>query len=291
MTNATFPANDPERAPSRTIGAGMVSGRASELVFFGISALLFAASAAATIAWCSSMSAMAGMPTCGGRTMSMAWMRMPGQTWPGAAALFLVMWVVMTVAMMLPSLAPMLWRYRQAVGATHAVGRTDETRLAWLMALVGAAYFLVWAVFGMAAFPLVVALTGVAMQQPALARAVPIAVGVVVLIAGALQFTAWKARHLACCREAPGRGHMLPADAGTAWRHGLRFGLRCGQCCANLMAILLVIGVMDLSAMAVVTAAITAERLAPAGGRVARATGAVAVGAGLFLIARAAQLG
>ena len=284
-THATFPANDPERAPSRTIGAGMVSGRASELVFFGISALLFAASAAATIAWCSSMSAMAGMPTCGGRTMSMAWMRMPGQTWPGAAASFLVMWVVMMKVMMLPSLVPMLWRYRQAVD------RTGETRVGQLTALVGVGYFFVWTVFGMAAFPLGVALAAVEMQQPALARAVPIAVGVVILMAGSLQLTAWKARHLAYCREAPGGGHMLPADAGTAWRHGLRFGLRCGQCCANLMAILLVIGVMDLSAMAVVTAAITAERLAPAGGRVARATGAVAVGAGLFLIARAAQLG
>jgi hypothetical protein len=35
----------------------------------------------------------------------MAWMRMPGQTWPGAAASFLGMWVVMMVAMMLPYLA------------------------------------------------------------------------------------------------------------------------------------------------------------------------------------------
>jgi predicted metal-binding membrane protein len=57
------------------------------------------------------------------------------------------------------------------------------------------------------------------------------------------------------------------------------------------MAILLVIGVMDLRAMAVVAAAITVERLAPAGERVARGTGAVAVGAGLFLIAQAAGLG
>jgi hypothetical protein len=57
------------------------------------------------------------------------------------------------------------------------------------------------------------------------------------------------------------------------------------------MAILLVIGVMDLRAMAVVAATITVERLAPAGERVARATGAVVVGAGLFLIARAAGLG
>jgi predicted metal-binding membrane protein len=36
----------------------------------------------------------------------------PGQTWPGAAASFLGMWVVMMVAMMLPSLVPMLRRYR-----------------------------------------------------------------------------------------------------------------------------------------------------------------------------------
>jgi hypothetical protein len=42
------------------------------------------------------------MPMPGGWTMSMAWMRMPGQTWPGAAASFLGMWVVMMVAMMLP---------------------------------------------------------------------------------------------------------------------------------------------------------------------------------------------
>jgi len=57
------------------------------------------------------------------------------------------------------------------------------------------------------------------------------------------------------------------------------------------MAILLVIGIMDLRAMAVVAAAITVERLAPAGERVALATGAVVVGAGLYLIARAAGLG
>jgi hypothetical protein len=48
---------------------------------------------------------------------------------------------------------------------------------------------------------------------------------------------------------------------------------------------------MDLRAMAVVTAAITVERLAPAGERFARAIGAVAVGAGLFMIARAVGLG
>ena len=264
----------------------MVSERSSQQAFLGASALLFAASVALTIVWCASMSAMGEMPMPGGWTMSMAWMRMPGQTWPGAAASFLGMWLVMMVAMMLPSLVPMLWRYRQAVGGTG-----ETTRLGRLTALVGVAYFLVWTVFGMAAFPLGVALAAVAMQLPALARAVPIAVGVAVLIAGALQFTAWKARHLACCREAPGPGRALPAEAGTALRYGVRLGLHCSYCCANLMAILLVIGVMDLRAMAVVTAVITVERLAPAGERVARAIGTAVVGAGLLLIARAAGLG
>ncbi len=263
----------------------MASDRTSEHVFFAVPALLFAATAAVTIVWCTSMSAMGEMPMPGGWTMSMAWMRMPGQTWPAAAASFLGMWIVMMAAMMLPSLVPMLRRYRQAVR------NTGETRLGRLTALVGVGYFFVWTVLGMAAFPLGVALAAIEMQQPALARHVPIAVDVVVLIAGTLQFTGWKARHLACCREVPGRGRTLPADASTAWRHGVRLGLHCGYCCANLMAILLVVGLMDLRAMAVVAAAITIERLAPAGGRVARTTGAVVVVAGLLLIVRAAGLG
>jgi predicted metal-binding membrane protein len=177
----------------------------------------------------------------------------------------------------------MLWRYREAVGGA------GEARLNWLTALVSAGYFFVWTVIGVAAFPLGVALAAMEMRQPELARAAPIAAGVVVLIAGALQFTAWKAHHLACCR--PAHCDMLAGDAGAAWRHGLRLGVHCSQCCAGLIAMLLVLGVMDLRGMGVVAVAITVERLAPAGERVARATGAVVIAAGLFLIVRAMRLG
>ena len=52
----------------------------------------------------------------------------------------------------------MLWRYWEAVG------KTGETRLGRPTALVGVGYFFVWTVFGMAAFPLGVALTAVEMQ-------------------------------------------------------------------------------------------------------------------------------
>ncbi|HZB91654.1 MAG TPA: DUF2182 domain-containing protein [Stellaceae bacterium] len=269
----------------RIIDARRGSSRASERGFLGVSALLFVVSAAGTLAWSRSMSALSHMPICGGPAMAVASMRMPGETWPDAAASFLGMWVVMMAAMMLPSLVPMLWGYRQTVG------RAGEPRLAGLTVLAGLGYFAVWALSGVAAFPLGVAVTSSEMQLPALAQAVPVAVGAVVLGAGAVQFTPWKARQLACCRESSRRCGTLAADAGTAWREGVRLGMQCGRCCGNLMAILLVVGVMDLRAMAAVTAAITAERLAPDGGRVARAIGVVAVVAGLLLIAQAAGLG
>lgn len=262
----------------------MRSVRISQRAFFGLPALLFVVSTLVTIRWCRSMSAMGGMTMPGGWTLSMAWMRMPGQTWRGAAASFLGMWIVMMMAMMLPALMPMLSRYRQAVCGSCTA------RLGWLSAIVGAGYFLIWTVIGIGAFVVGIGLAELEMRQPALARAVPVTIGVVVLIAGLLQFTAWKARQLACCRNAPGRGGTLPADIGTAWKHGMRLGLRCSYCCAGLTAVLLAVGVMDLRAMAFVTTAITIERLAPAGERVARVAGAVIVMAGLFLMARSAGL-
>jgi predicted metal-binding membrane protein len=274
----------PEATGRGESSARVLSDRASQYAFLGVSALVLAASAAGTISCCASMSAMGKMSMPGGWTMSMVWMRMPGQTWPAAGASFMGMWVVMMVAMMLPCLVPMLWRYRQALA------HTGKNRLGPLTALVGVGYFFVWTVFGMIAYPAGVALAAAEMQQAALANAVPIAAGVVVLIAGGLQFTAWKARQLACCRAAPGRGCTLPADALTAWRCGLRLGLHCSSCCATLTAILLVVGVMDLRVMAFVTAATTFERLAPAGERVARAIGALVVASGIWLIARGAGL-
>lgn len=215
----------------------------------------------------------------------MMWVRMPGATWSGATVAFVGTWLVMMVPMMLPSLAPMLRRYRQAVGGIGA------SRLVPLTALVGLGYYFVWALAGLAVFPLGVGLAAVALRLPSVAHAIPLTVGAVVLLAGALQFTSWKARHLACCRETPGRGIPLRADAATAWRLSIHFGVHCVLSCANLMLILLVIGMMDLRAMAVITAGITVERLAPSGERAARVVGGVVVASGLLLIARAVGMG
>ena len=62
-----------------------------------------------------------------------------GETWPAAAASFLGMWVVMMVAMMLPSFVPALLGYRRLLGEAH--GR----RLGTPTLLAGVGYFLVWA--------------------------------------------------------------------------------------------------------------------------------------------------
>lgn len=263
----------------------ILSERSSERVFLGVSALLFVVSAALTTLWCESMPPMGGMPMPGGWTMSMTWMRMPGQTWPMAAASFVAMWLVMMMAMMLPSLLPLLRRHRECLA------RQGETHIDRLTALIGLAYFSVWTVLAIVVFPLGATLETLEMRLPALARTEPALVGAIVLICGVVQITPWKAHHLACWREAMRPRHALPSNSGTAWREGLLLGLHCTYCCANLTGVLLVIGIMDLRAMAVVTAAMTCERLAPSGESVARAIGAVVIGAGLLLIARTAGLG
>ncbi|MGU7773119.1 DUF2182 domain-containing protein [Burkholderia sp. MR1-5-21] len=266
----------------------IAGGRASLQAFTGVMAVLFAAGVAVTIVESASMTAMGGVPMAGGWTLSMAWGPLCGQTWAGAAAAFLGMWGAMTVAMMLPALAPTLWRYRQAIGA---IGITGGARVGWLTARVGAAYFSVWGAFGLAVFPAGAVLTGIAARLPEVSRAFPVLAGVVVLLAGALQCSAWKARRLACCRGETAHAAPRSAGARTAWRHGLRAGLHCGACCANLMAIALATGIMDLRVMAALAVAIAAERVAPDGRRAARIVGGGAVIAGLSMLAHAAGLG
>ena len=258
----------------------VVSPLLSQQLFLIFSALAFVANAMLTVEWCGAMSAMPRMPMAGGWTMSMAWMRMPGQTWFSAGASFVGMWTVMMMAMMLPSLLPMLRSFRQAVRGK------GEIHVNELSAMVGVGYFFVWTLVGTAVFPLGVALAAVEMRHPALARAVPVTTGAIIVIAGALQFTPWKTRHLAGCREARGC-HRLDAHSGSALRHGVNLGLKCSYCCVGLTAILVAGGIMNLPLMIIIAGAITAERLAPNAQRVARSIGAVAMVAGVLLIARA----
>lgn len=205
---------------------------------------------------------------------------MPQQTWYGAAAGYLGMWMAMMVPMMLPSLVPMLSRYRQSVRGAKGI------RLHGLTALVGVGYFGLWAVLGAAVYATGAVLMATEMRWEAVARWLPVATGGVLLAAGGLQLTSWKARQLRLWCEGPRRTFAPVPNALGAWRHGLGLGVRCSLCCGSLMLALLAIGMMDLVAMAAVTLAITAERLAPVPLRIARVAGVAMVGVGVLTIAR-----
>ena len=248
-------------------------------VYFGTVAVLFVASVADTIHFCRSMSGGMVMP--GNWTMSMAWMKIGNQSWPSAAASFIGIWVVMMAAMMLPALAPALLRYRLSLSGLGTI------HLNALTVIAGVGYFAVWALLGAILYPLGVFVAKAEMTSAAFARSAPIVTGIVVLLAGCLQLTSWKVRQMCRCRAIADCGQALDRNAVSAWWQGIRVGAACALCCSGLMAILLVTGDMDLRVMAVITVAITTERLSPRPVQTARLAGAVIVVTSLVMIGRA----
>lgn len=206
-------------------------------------------------------------------------MSMPQRIWSGAAAGYLGMWMAMMVPMMLPSLVPMLSRYRRSVRGA------DGIRLHGLTVLVAVGYFAVWAAVGAVVYVAGVGVGAIEARWGSAAHWLPLAAGAMLLVAGGVQLTAWKARQLALCREGSKCSCPPAPNALGAWRHGLGLGVRCGICCGSLMLALLAIGMMNLVAMAAVALAISAERLAPAPLRVARVAGVAIVVVGVSTIA------
>ncbi len=256
-----------------------ISGLAPERAFLAASAFLFLACAGGTVYWSQSMSTGMAMP--GGWTLSMAWLRMPGQTWPAAAAVFIGIWIVMMAAMMLPTLVPMLVHYRRTIRGQNV------THVGKLTALAGAGYFSVWVIWGAVVYIPGALLAAAEMKSMDLASLAPFATAIVLAAAGCLQLTSWKANQLNCAPEPPTQAQGLSTNTRSAWQYGLRLGRHCSLCCSGLMLVLLATGVMDLWIMAAVAAAITLEQVAPAAVKIARTTGVVLILAGVFIIARA----
>lgn len=260
--------------------SGRETGRGAPLVFFGTAALLFAAATIVTILSSTTMESMGAMPMAGGWLVSGIWLPLCGQSWFETTACFLGMWLVMMIAMMLPSLTPVLWRYRKA---SFAAGANWPGGLAML---AGANYFGVWTGFGLLTFLLGASLAQAALQFPSLGRLGPIAGALAILIAGLAQASHWKARLLADCHAAP-RASETPPGGMAAAGAGAILGLRCCLSCLGPMAALTAGGLMDLRLMAGATIAITAERVLPAETRIADAIGALMAAAGLLLFVQA----
>ncbi|MFZ0650074.1 MAG: DUF2182 domain-containing protein [Pseudolabrys sp.] len=174
------------------------------------------------------------------------------------ASLFLASWVVMMVAMMFPTAAPMILTFHRVQAVKYKLD--DALVSTWVF--VGA-YLLVWAFAGIAAY------AGVLVVETAAARAAltPAAEaqvgGAIIMIAGIYQLTPLKELCLSQCRT-PIRFIMTSWRDGTAgaFRMGLLHGFYCLGCCWLLFVILFPLG-MNVGAMAAVTLIILAEKMLP----------------------------
>ena len=246
--------------PDNSTGCDETTQSAESVAVCG---LAFVAGVSATAYFCRSMCCEMEMP--GGWTMSMMWMRMPGQTWFASAISFLFMWLAMMVAMMMPSALPTFLK----------------TRRPWAsLCCMASGYFAIWLAADVGIYALGVGFATVAMQSELFSRAVPWLLGAWLIAAGAIQFTRWKMTHLLRCRSPFGCDISCPQQE-TSFRLGCNQGAACCVCCAAPMTIQLALGIMNPLVMIVVAIVIAAEKLLPRPAIVARLVGISAIIAGV----------
>jgi len=180
----------------------------------------------------------------------------------------------------LPSSMPMLLLYRRV-----AAFRGEE-HLGLATLVLAGGYFFVWTLFGVAAYLIGVIITQGAMHSAAFSRALPFAGGLALCAAGIYQLTPWKSACLRHCRDPLTLiSHHLRQDWFGALRVGIYHGAFCVACCWALMLIQLVLGVMNLTVMAIVAVVIAVEKLLPRGEWLARAVGLAVILAGVTIAA------
>ncbi len=217
-----------------------------------------------------------------------AGMKMGGpdlEAWPLAALLPLfLMWVIMMVAMMLPSAAPMLLTF-----AAVARNRRQADRPYVPASVFAAGYLVIWSVFSLVAALGQWLLHRAALLSPTMTSASVWLAGVLLLAAGLFQFTPLKRRCLTHCR-APLEFIM------TRWREtrrgafamGIEHGAFCAGCCWALMALLFVLGVMNVLWIAVLTIIVALEKILPRTKWFSAATGLALIAWGGWIIAAGA---
>ena len=204
--------------------------------------------------------------------MAMPW------TIPSAACMF-AMWSVMMAAMMVPTALPMILAVERI-----AHGRRGTSSIVSAMAFA-AGYLVVWTGFGALATLAQFALDQARFMSMTMASANRGFTAVVLLVAGAFQFTPYKYSCLRRCRSPMGflLTEWQPGVAGI-FATGVRHGLFCLGCCWALMSLLFVFGAMNLVAALGLTVLVLAEKTLPAGAWIGRLAGAAFVAWGVLLL-------
>ena len=187
-------------------------------------------------------------------------------------AAFLIAWVAMMAAMMLPAVLPVVRRYAHAAAGNAAPA-----------IIFVAGYLAVWSAVGIPAFLASTHLNPVAHTSAWVGRVA----GAVALVAGLHQLTPFKAMCLRHCRwpmslsRGPGKHLNGPARAVLA---GGRYGIYCLGSCWMLMVVLIAFGTMQLAWMLALAVVIWLEKVARFGDRLKHLTAAMLVVLGAVLL-------
>ena len=197
-------------------------------------------------------------------------------------AFVFIMWAVMMVGMMTPSVAPMVLLYA-TVGRKAAASGRPLAATGWFLG----GYLSVWIAFSLAATGLQWTLTRLALLTPMAESASGIFGGFVLIMAGLYQWSPLKDTCLKQCQTPLGflmrRGGFRSEPFG-ALRLGAEHGLYCVGCCWVLMALLFVGGVMNVLWIAGIAILVLLEKVMPTGRLIPRLSGAGIIAAGLLLL-------
>ena len=189
--------------------------------------------------------------------------------WPLVAA----MWSAMMVAMMVPSAAPAILLY----ATVHRRSQDSPPPTGAFLA----GYLACWIGFSLLAAQLQIAAT----SPMSMALESGIVSGALLVAAGLYQLSPLKDACLGRCRS-PAQflaRNYRPGAVGAA-RLGLLHGAYCLGCCWLLMALLFVVGVMNLAWVAALTLLVAAEKLLPGGPWISRVSGVLLIGWGAFVL-------
>jgi predicted metal-binding membrane protein len=192
---------------------------------------------------------------------------------------FVASWTVMTLAMMLPSSLPVL-------AILHVIARERSDRLL-LVTLTVLGYLIVWISFGF------LVLNGYGSWQrlqafsPWFAARVPAGAPLLLLLAGAFQFSSLKYKCLEKCRSPFSFviGHWQGSrQRWQAFRLGIDQGIFCVGCCWALMLLMFVVGAGSLVWMLILALTMAIEKNVRWGRHLSAPVGAALLAWGVILL-------
>jgi len=200
----------------------------------------------------------------------------------GYFAFMLVMWIVMMIGMMTPSVLPMILLY--ATIARQNSARHAFAPPGWFLA----GYLLAWTAFAILATLLQWLLEWQALVTPMMAGTSRMLGGIALVAAGVYQWLPAKQACLSACMSPMSfvqRQGGFQQGARGSLRLGVLHGLYCIGCCWAIMVLLFAFGVMNLTWIVGLMIFVLLEKTLPWPASVSRLAGMAAIVAGMMLIA------